>query len=156
MKNGTKAFLTVLITYISLCAAAWGSVAVSVFSGAGSALAIVAAAIVISIICSIVGVRLSKQPKSVWVSFSLTISFAWLMAILLGWITAPFPYSTAVNEIVNMCSIILGFPGFGFGMVLGEHYGISSMDFIGVLVYVLCGIVPSVVTVVVANRRKKV
>ncbi len=154
MKNRTKAFLTILITYVSLCALAWGSVAISVFSGAGSALAIVVAAVVISIICSIAGVKLGSQPKGVWISFSLTIFFAWFTTALLNLITAPVPYSIIVNEIVNIGSLIFGFPGFIFGMVLGERYGISGVAFIGVLVQVLCGIVPVIVTIIVAKKKR--
>ena len=66
----TKCFLTVLITYLSMCLGSWCACHGLIITGTSPWWAIPVAAI-IAIILSVVGVRLIEQPKSILLSFIL-------------------------------------------------------------------------------------
>lgn len=153
MKNRTICFLTVLITYLAECAITFGTVAILMYMRADVLFAIIDAG-VIGIIFSIAGVKLAKQPKCVWISFSLTVLSAWFTAILLGNLLGTVMTSVVgMTEVVNIISLILGFPGFQYGMMLGEYYTVSSVLLCAVI-YILSGFVPVIVTAISAMRKK--
>ena len=153
MKNRTKCFLTVLITYLAMCVITWGATALLMSSRADLPYAIFAA-VVISVVFSIAGMKVGKQSKSVWISYIITVSSSWFIALLLNNLLGTvMTYATWLNETINITSIVLGFPGFIYGMMLGEYYSVLSVLVISVI-YIFTGIVPVMVTVFSATRKK--
>lgn len=75
MKNRTKCFLTVLITYLSMCLGSWLLVYFLITAGSEPVMAIIAGFIA-SLGLSTAGTLLRKQPKSVLLSYALTIGIA--------------------------------------------------------------------------------
>ena len=152
MKIRTKCFLTVIITYLSMCVITWGATSLLMSSGADLPYAI-RAAIVISVIFSSAGIKVGQQSKSVWISYIITVSSSWFTALVLNNLLGNvMPYTTWLNETINITSIVLGFPGFIYAMMLGEYYSVLSVLVISVI-YILNGIVPVVVTVFSATRK---
>ncbi|MEE1321204.1 MAG: hypothetical protein UHM85_06700 [Acutalibacteraceae bacterium] len=153
MKTIAKCFKIVLVTYISMCAVAWGSHFLFLKSNRADVAVAVLAAVVICVAFSVVGVYLSRQPENEWKSFAVTVFSSWFMALLLNNILRPVMTSASwLYEAVNITSIVLGLPGFIFGMMLGEYFYAST--FLVVTVYILCGVIPPVVTIISAKIKK--
>lgn len=146
MKNSTKCILTVLITYIAECIVSYGTVTLVAVFGKDDWLLVVGSA-VIGIIFSVEGAIIARQPKCVWISFSVTVLIAWFIAILSAVILDPIMFSVVgMNEIVNIVTLIIGYPGFMCAMMLGEYFGLTSTA-LTILIYTLSGMVPVIVTV---------
>ena len=107
MKIRTKCFLTVIITYLSMCVITWGATSLLMSSGADLPYAILAA-IVISVIFSSAGIKVGQQSKSVWISYVITVSSSWFTALVLNNLLGNvMPYTTWLNETINITSIVL-------------------------------------------------
>ena len=153
IKNVKKCLLTVLITYASLCAVACGSLYFLMNSDAGDFLTFISA-IIISAGSSAIGIHLGKRQKCIWVPFVLTVLCAWFLPRLLYLIfDNHMGISTQITQAVNILSVVLGYPGVGFGMASGEH-GITISNFTYNAFFTLCGIVPPAITVFSAKFRK--
>ena len=145
MKNRTKCFITVLITNLSMCLASWCACHGLIASGADPWWTILAAGI-IAIILSAVGVRLKEQPKSVLLSYIITVAVAWFSALLIFFLLEGVMGSVdGLSTIVYISAMVLGFPGFAFLMAISE-FGTSSAEALSTILYFLCGLVPIVVT----------
>lgn len=153
MKNKTKSFLTVLITYISMCIVSWLLVYFLIGAGSSPIVAVIAA-LIVCIVLSIAGVLLKNQPKSVLISFVATVCSSWLIIPMLYHILANFLYSPSlISEIISMSAMIFGFPGFIFAMAMGENLNANPIS-IYFIVYILCGFVPAIVTLIPTKIKK--
>lgn len=153
MKNKTKCFLTVLITYISMCVVSFLLVYFLIKAGSSPVVAVIAA-IIVCVALSIAGMLLKNQPKSVLICFSVTVCSAWLIIPMLYHIISNFLYSPSlITEIISMSAIIFGFPGFIFAMAMGENLNENPIS-IYFIVYILCGLVPAIVTFVTTKIKK--
>ncbi len=153
MKNRTKCFLTVFITYISMCVISFLLVYFLINAGSSPIVAVIAA-LIVCFVLSIAGVLLRTQPKCVLLSFALTVSFAWLIIPMLYHILANFLYSPSlISEIISMSAMIFGFPGFIFAMAMGENLNANPIS-IYFIVYLLCGLVPAIVTFISVKVKK--
>lgn len=153
MKNRTRCFLTVLITYISMCVVSWLLVYFLINAGAEPTLAVISA-LIVCVCLSITGFLLRHQPKSVLLSFSLTVCIAWIIVPLLYLISASFLLSPSIiGEIISISAMIFGFPGFIFAMAIGENLNSNPIS-IYFIVYILCGLFPVIVTFFSARVKK--
>ena len=153
MKNKTKCFLTVLITYISMCIVSFLLVYFLIKAGSSPVVAVIAA-LIVCIVLSIAGVLLKNQPKSVLISFVATVCSSWLIIPMLYHILANFLYSPSlITEIISMSAMIFGFPGFIFAMAMGENLNANPIS-LYFIVYILCGLVPVIVTFVTTKIKK--
>ena len=154
MKNRTKCFITVLITYLTMCLASWCACHGLIASGADPWWTILAAG-VIAIILSVVGVQLKEQPKSVWLSYVITVAAAWFSALLIFFLLEGVMGSAdGLSTIVYISAMVLGFPGFAFLMAISE-FGTSSAEALSTILYFLCGLVPIVVTFISMKIKRK-
>ncbi len=153
MKNKTKCFLTVLITYISMCIVSWLLVYFLIGAGSSPIFAVIAA-ITVCIVLSIAGVLLRNQPQNVLLSFTLTVGFAWLIIPMLYLLLANLLSSPSlISEIISISAMILGFPGFIFAMAMGENLNSNPIS-LYFIVYILCGLVPVIVTFISVKVKK--
>ena len=154
MKNRTKCFITVLITYLTMCLASWCACHGLIASGADPWWTILAAGI-IAIILSAVGVQLKEQPKCVWLSYVITVAAAWFSALLIFFLLEGVMGSAdGLSTIVYISAMVLGFPGFAFLMAISE-FGTSSAEALSTILYFLCGLVPIVVTFISMKIKRK-
>lgn len=154
MKNRTKCFITVLITYLTMCLASWCACHGLIASGADPWWTILAAGI-IAIILSAVGVQLKGQPKCVWLSYVITVAAAWFSALLIFFLLEGVMGSAdGLSTIVYVSAMVLGFPGFAFLMAISE-FGTSSAETLSTILYFLCGLVPIVVTFISMKIKRK-
>lgn len=153
MKNRTKCFLTVLITYLSMCLGSWLLVYFLITAGSEPIMAIIAGFIA-SLGLSTAGILLRKQPKSVLLSYALTIVIAWCITPLVYFVLGSIIGSSSViTEIINISLIAIGFPGFIFGMAMGENSN-SNPIIMYFVVYGLCGLLPVIITFVSTKVKK--
>lgn len=153
-----KSFVTVIVTYISMCIVSAVSVFLLITPGADPITAVIAAAIVCIGLC-IAGILLARyQQKKVLFAFCLTIVSAWLFIPLLYFVSGNFLQSvlsstSIILEITSIAMIVLGLPGFMFAMAMGENLN-SNPVFIYFVVAVLCAVVPVVVTYFSSKSKK--
>ncbi len=153
MKTRTKCFLTVLITYLSMCLVSWCACHGLIASGADPWWTILVAGI-IAIILSVVGVQLKEQPKSVWLSYVITVAVAWYFALLIFFLFEGVMGSAdGLSTIVYISAMVLGFPGFAFLMAISE-FGTTSAETLSCVLYFLCGLVSIVVTLISTKIKK--
>ena len=153
MKNRTKCFITVLITYLTMCLASWCACHGLIASGADPWWTILAAGI-IAIILSAVGVQLREQPKCVWLSYVITVTVAWFSALLIFFLLEGVMGSAdGLSTIVYVSAMVLGFPGFAFLMAISE-FGTSSAETLSTILYFLCGLIPIVVTFISVKIKR--
>lgn len=154
MKNRTKCFITVLITNLSMCLVSWCACHGLIASGADPWWTILAA-VIIAIILSAVGVQLKEQPKSVWLSYVITVAVAWFSALLIFFLFEGVMGSVdGLSTIVYISAMVLGFPGFAFLMAISE-FGTSSAETLSTIIYFLCGLVPVIVTFISIKFKRK-
>ncbi len=154
MKNRTKCFITVLITYLTMCLASWCACHGLIASGTDPWWTILAAGI-IAIILSAVGVQLKEQPKCVRLSYVITVAAAWFSALLIFFLLEGVMGSAdGLSTIVYVSAMVLGFPGFAFLMAISE-FGTSSAETLSTILYFLCGLIPIVVTFISMKIKRK-
>ena len=153
MKIRTKCFITVLITYLSMCLASWCACHGLIASGADPWCTILAAGI-IAIILTAVGVQLKEQPKCVRLSYVITVTVAWFSALLIFFLLEGVMGSVdGLSTIVYVSAMVLGFPGFAFLMAISE-FGTSSAETLSTILYFLCGLIPVIVTFVSVKIKR--
>ena len=154
MKIRTKCFLTVLITYLSMCLVSWCACHGLIITGTSPWWTIPVSAI-IAIILSVVGVRLIEQPKSILLSFIITVIIGWFLALFLFFLFQGIMNTIdGFTTIVYFTAMIFGFPGYVFYMAISESLT-SDAEILGRMLYFLCGLIPIFVTLVSVKIKKK-
>lgn len=147
VKIRTKSFLTVLFTFLSLCVASLLLVCLVITPGSSAAAGVISG-IIVSFALSVAAILIRKQPKSVLMSFSLTVCIAWSVAPLLYYVLVPLFSSASVSvlkEIFTVFFAVISFPAFMFAMAFSEN--IASFPFyLYFVIFALCGLLPVAVT----------
>lgn len=151
-----KSFVTIIVTYISMCIVCFVLGLLLMTPGADPITAVIAAAIMCIGLC-IAGTLLTRyQPKKVLFAFCLTIVSAWLIVpsfyFLLLYVLESFAPSI-ILEIISLMIMAFGIPGFLFLNIMNENLNANPV-FIYFVVYALCGVAPVILTFFISKSKR--